>query len=142
MAIEKFEAGKWYVYKGEKEPSAWNEQVDFVLDKKPHQCKEGEGSYASFYDCVDSNYKWPWANQMKDWYGCKIDKVKRMGRLKRDMYVVIWEEDTDPAKTFSDFKDMTRFVIDLHSNDGVKKDSIRVFEIKKELKTQIGIEFI
>ena len=61
--ITAFKSGKWYKWVGpyERQPS-WNDRgkMDFILDGKPHRCREGAENWASFYDSPDPNFRWSW----------------------------------------------------------------------------------
>jgi len=61
--IERFESGKWYRWIGGKEKTkTFNDagKMDFVLDKKPHQCNKGNADTASFFDCAYTDAMWIW----------------------------------------------------------------------------------
>ena len=53
-------------------------------------------------------------------------------------HVVIWEEDTDPAKLFTSEEDAKGFIKELSDKGSVKKDSILLIEIKSCKKVGIN----
>ena len=62
--IKEFKSGHWYRWTGPmKRQDEWSIHggMDFILDGKPHQCDQGGGVSASFYDSP-RDCKWTWSN--------------------------------------------------------------------------------
>lgn len=74
--IKEFYDGDWIVWVGRQSfgklsPTAvlvnWNEtKMDFILDGKPHKVKEGDGTFASFFNSPDPNTAWQWINNLNN----------------------------------------------------------------------------
>ena len=65
--MTEFVSGQWYRWTGgSQRPDDWNPagEMDFLLDGKPHQVREGSGDCASFFDSPDPEYKWRFAGQL------------------------------------------------------------------------------
>ena len=65
-----FESGKYYRYTGKKVLLGWNNDsgnMDFCLDNKPHQCREGSGYQASFNDSRSPTNMWHWGTGIDKW---------------------------------------------------------------------------
>eukprot|EP00906_Rhabdomonas_costata_P023685 RCo034044 len=59
--VRQLRTGQWYRWTGgTQRPSDWNDygQMDFLLDGKPHQVKEGGGHFASFFDSPSVDRMW------------------------------------------------------------------------------------
>ena len=122
--IKEFKSGHWYRWTGPKErQSGWNSEgeMDFILDGKPHQCKEGCGGWASFYDSIEFDYSWDWHDDLQsieelsykykpfkhpfpDWWDgvpilCKVRDVKTDPEPKQDFIVAVVPDDNYPYKT-------------------------------------------
>eukprot|EP00906_Rhabdomonas_costata_P009223 RCo013071 len=50
--------------------------MDFLLDGKPHQVKEGDEERASFFDSPDPNYKWIFSGQLDKFEHVSAPKPK------------------------------------------------------------------
>jgi hypothetical protein len=67
--ITEFKSGHSYRYLGPYKRGdiipGWNPEghMDFMLDRKWHKCKKGDGPYACFYDSVGyTNRDWYWGD--------------------------------------------------------------------------------
>ena len=71
--IERFEAGKWYRYKGKKRLELWNQQgeMDFILDNKPHLCVHGRDGYADFKGDERGDGEGWWWGDLRNFYHCE-----------------------------------------------------------------------
>jgi|GEM_PF-5058235 len=125
--ITEFKSGHWYRWTGPRErQDGWNDagSMDFILDGKPHQCKEGRRRLASFFNSPESNHIWDWVgyeacfeeppykykpfrNPFPDWWDgipilCKVRDVKTDPEPKQDFIVAVVPDDNYPYKTMGD----------------------------------------
>ena len=59
-------------------------------------------------------------------------------KLKPITHVVVWTEDSDPAKFFTSEKEARKFVKELSDNSSVEKDSIYLVTVKSVKKVKIN----
>lgn len=57
--------------------------------------------------------------------------------LTKPTHIVIWDEDRDPCKFFTDLNEAEKFIKELSEKSNVKKDSIILVEIKSAKKITI-----
>ena len=89
--IKSFVSGKWYRYIGPgkgKDNITWNSEgeMDFLLDGKPHQCKEGSPSFASFFDSPDPNWDWNFFGNLECFEEVEMnDEMAQIERLEKEL---------------------------------------------------------
>jgi len=91
--IKEFVSGKWYRYIGpgkgkEEDTIVWNEngKMDFLLDGKPHQCKEGSSSLASFFDSPDPDWKWAFGRSLNYFEEVEMnDEMVQIEKLEKEL---------------------------------------------------------
>ena len=89
--IKGFVSGKWYRYIGpgkETDDITWNEngQMDFLLDGKPHKCKEGNYSDASFFDSPDPNREWEFRRGLNYFEEVEMnDEMVQIEKLEKEL---------------------------------------------------------
>jgi hypothetical protein len=97
--IDKFEAGRWYVYEGKARQSGWNEDgyMDYVLDGKPHLCMRSFGKSARFKDDEKNSFGmsciWTWGESAYNFRLATTDEVEAMPdtAVKRGERVLVWD---------------------------------------------------
>ena len=93
-----------------------------------------------YYKVLDKN-----KNQIGYCCGCiKPEDLIEIGKESKSRpvkYIVGWREGRDPYKTFSDEKEMKKFLKELGENTNVDKSSVEVFEVKSHQKVTYGTTF-
>ena len=80
--IKGFEEGKHYVYLGKSQGNWVPAMGRYMLDKKPHQCKSGNGSSA----CFERDHRYHWGS-LEDFHEVdpeKVDWSKIIGGRQND----------------------------------------------------------
>lgn len=74
------------------------------------------------------------------WHEDWLQKVDKLSEEKPIKYVLFYDEnDHDPMVTFSELKEVKKWIKDNLINKDIDFDSIRIFEVKKELKFKKSI---
>ncbi len=67
-------------------------------------------------------------------------QLVKPAKAKPVIYVVGWETDEDPYRTFTSESEMRGYLTELAKDDDVEKDSIEVFEVKKHYKVSFDFK--
>ncbi len=76
-------------------------------------------------------------NSSGGWYKTRFVLAKN-AKLSSPTWIVVWEEDSDPAKFFTSEKDALAFIKKLAENSDVKQESIILAEVKNVRKVAIS----
>lgn len=78
-----------------------------------------------------------------EYYGRFDDRELELVNKGRPVYVVFYEvNEIDPMKTFSTDKELKEWLAEAKDNKDIDFSSIRVFEVKKELKVKTSFKLV
>jgi hypothetical protein len=100
-------------------------------------------SYVTTVDTItefkNKTFNYPFEYMWTDYWHTEYKGKFSLGKVvfKKPTHIVIWEEDRDPAKFFSNEKDAKEFIKQLSEKQNVKKNSIVLVEIKSVKKVNV-----